>query len=340
MSLQNSKQISDVKVLLKMGSDGSGIASIEKTGTSGIVDTYTITYDNGNKTTFTVTNGNGIVSIAKTGTSGLVDTYTITFQDQTTTTFEVTNGRGISSIEKTATQGLVDTYTITYNDNTTSTFTVTNGEGSTASTLPYNNATSGLSATNVQDAIDEVDGNVDTLQDTKANQTVIATRQTNLVAVKKYEIGEQFIYNNTLYKADAVINQNGTITIGGNASLADDISTQISNIANYSTTETNTGKKWINGKDIYRKVIEFGSLPNNSTKYVRHNISGIQEVINISVISKDTSSSNTTWYSLPYSTQDGLQYTIRIVCNTTDVAIRTGTDRTNLTAVVILEYIK
>lgn len=232
MSLQNSKQISDVKVLLKMGSDGSGIASIEKTGTSGIVDTYTITYDNGNKTTFTVTNGNGIVSIAKTGTSGLVDTYTITFQDGTTTTFEVTNGRGISSIEKTATQGLVDTYTITYNDNTTSTFTVTNGEGSTASTLPYNNATSGLSATNVQDAIDEVDGNVDTLQDTKANQTVIATRQTNLVAVKKYEIGEQFIYNNTLYKADAVINQNGTITIGGNASLADDIVTQISNLAN------------------------------------------------------------------------------------------------------------
>lgn len=119
-----------------------------------------------------------------------------------------------------------------------------------------------------------------------------------------------------------------------------ELTTEISNIANYSTTETNTGKKWINGKDIYRKVIEFGSLPNNSTKYVRHNISGIQEVINISVISKDTSSSNTTWYSLPYSTQDGLQYTIRIVCNTTDVAIRTGTDRTNQTAVVILEYIK
>lgn len=36
--------------------------------------------------------GNGIVSIAKTGTSGLVDTYTITFTDGTTTTFTVTNG--------------------------------------------------------------------------------------------------------------------------------------------------------------------------------------------------------------------------------------------------------
>ena len=36
--------------------------------------------------------GNGIVSITKTGTSGLVDTYTITFTDGTTTTFAVTNG--------------------------------------------------------------------------------------------------------------------------------------------------------------------------------------------------------------------------------------------------------
>lgn len=36
--------------------------------------------------------GNGIVSITKTGTSGLVDTYTILFTDGTSTTFTVTNG--------------------------------------------------------------------------------------------------------------------------------------------------------------------------------------------------------------------------------------------------------
>ena len=36
--------------------------------------------------------GNGISSVTKTGTSGLVDTYTITFTDGSTTTFEVTNG--------------------------------------------------------------------------------------------------------------------------------------------------------------------------------------------------------------------------------------------------------
>lgn len=40
-----------------IGLTGNGIASITKTSTSGLVDTYTITYTNGNTTTFTVTNG-------------------------------------------------------------------------------------------------------------------------------------------------------------------------------------------------------------------------------------------------------------------------------------------
>lgn len=39
------------------GKDGVGIQKIEKTGTEGLVDTYTITYTNGNTTTYTVTNG-------------------------------------------------------------------------------------------------------------------------------------------------------------------------------------------------------------------------------------------------------------------------------------------
>ena len=39
------------------GADGNGIASIAKTATVGLVDTYTITYDDGNTTTFNVTNG-------------------------------------------------------------------------------------------------------------------------------------------------------------------------------------------------------------------------------------------------------------------------------------------
>ena len=39
------------------GATGNGIASITKTGTSGLVDTYAITYTNGETATFTITNG-------------------------------------------------------------------------------------------------------------------------------------------------------------------------------------------------------------------------------------------------------------------------------------------
>lgn len=39
------------------GATGDGISSIEKTSTLGLVDTYTITFTNGDTTTFTVTNG-------------------------------------------------------------------------------------------------------------------------------------------------------------------------------------------------------------------------------------------------------------------------------------------
>lgn len=72
--------------------------------------------------------GKGISRIEKISTSGLNDTYTITYSDGSTYDYVVKNGRGVARIEKTSTSGLVDTYTITYNDTTTSTFNVTNGK--------------------------------------------------------------------------------------------------------------------------------------------------------------------------------------------------------------------
>ena len=46
------------------GYTGNGIASVTKTGTSGVVDTYTVTFTDGNSTTFTVTNGSNISTIS------------------------------------------------------------------------------------------------------------------------------------------------------------------------------------------------------------------------------------------------------------------------------------
>lgn len=69
----------------------------------------------------------GISNIVKTGTDGLVDTYTITLADTTTKTFTVTNGNGLTEFEKLSTVGLVDTYRFTRSDGTYFTFAVSNG---------------------------------------------------------------------------------------------------------------------------------------------------------------------------------------------------------------------
>ena len=95
----------------------------------GVVNVEIIgTETNDEKFKFSNLKGNGIATIAKTGSNGLQDIYTITFDNGGTFSFNVTNGKGITNISKTNTNGLVDTYTITYNDESTSIFTITNGD--------------------------------------------------------------------------------------------------------------------------------------------------------------------------------------------------------------------
>lgn len=116
------------------GDTGVSIQSISKVSTVGVVDTYVITFDDGNTETFTVTNGSNIASVAKTGTSGLVDTYTITLTNGNTSTFTVTNAKSIRSITMVSgnhAAGTTDTYRITFNDGDTTDFTVYNGANGT-----------------------------------------------------------------------------------------------------------------------------------------------------------------------------------------------------------------
>lgn len=114
----------------------------------------------------------------------------------------------------------------------------------------------------VEEQIETNLSSINTINSNKLNQTVIATRQANLTASKAYAIGEQFIYNNILYRATAAIASGGTITIGGNATAADNITTQISKFANsfkwvreshtasgnYRRIQIPSGKKVINAK--------------------------------------------------------------------------------------------
>lgn len=112
------------------GNTGTSITGVAKTSTSGLVDTYTVSFSNGNTSTFTVTNGSNISTIAKTSTSGLIDNYTVTLTNGNTTQFSVTNAKSIVSVTMTGgthAAGTTDTYTILFNDGDSATFQVYNG---------------------------------------------------------------------------------------------------------------------------------------------------------------------------------------------------------------------
>ena len=101
--------------------------------------------------------------------------------------------------------------------------------------------------------------------------------------------------------------------------------------SSFSTSEVDTGRKWVDGKAIYKKSISFGSLPNAATKSVAHGISGISYIVSMS---------GTTDNSLPLPYYADGVFGISLRADTTNVIIATYTDRSSSTAYVTLEYVK
>jgi hypothetical protein len=104
------------------------IDSISLTSTSGLIDTYTITFTDGSTSNFNVKNGadgKSITGITKTSTSGNVDHYDINLSDGTITSgFDVTNGtdgtdgKSIANISLASTSGNVKNYDVFLDDGT------------------------------------------------------------------------------------------------------------------------------------------------------------------------------------------------------------------------------
>ena len=103
----------------------------------------------------------------------------------------------------------------------------------------------------------------------------------------------------------------------------------------YSTSEIVIGK-WIDGKNLYRKVVEFGALPNNSAKNALYNISNLGTFIKISGYA-----TNGTYYmTLPFVNQNVPTNSVEITCGDGYIWIKTGSDRSAYNGYVILEYTK
>lgn len=115
----------------------------------------------------------------------------------------------------------------------------------------------------------------------------------------------------------------------------------INNSTSYSTTEQVVGT-WIGNKPIYRKVVDFGALPNASQKKVAHNISNMEWLVNAYAVSMRTNQDNThIWFPINLARPDVVDNSIGLWVEDADVTIQTGIDRsTSNETYVILEYTK
>ena len=96
----------------------------------------------------------------------------------------------------------------------------------------------------------------------------------------------------------------------------------------YSTTEEQVIGTWINGKPIYRKVVNMGNLLNNGGKSVKHGLS------NFVITTMNGSATNG-------STYIGISgFNDEIYIDNTNIIWTTRVNRSSYTAYVVLEYIK
>ena len=110
----------------------------------------------------------------------------------------------------------------------------------------------------------------------------------------------------------------------------------------YSTTEQVVGT-WIDGKPLYRKVINMGTLPSqNQTKNVAHNINNLEFIIKLEGVAKNPTSGF--YQKLPIVTDVVSNNTSQIVqfyANNTNISYYASVDRSAYTeSYAIIEYTK
>lgn len=104
---------------------------------------------------------------------------------------------------------------------------------------------------------------------------------------------------------------------------------------NYSTEEKVIGK-WIDEKTLYRKVINFGSLPNSSSKAIGIGVANLGTVTKIEGLAVGS----TYTFPMPYASTSNITLNIDLHKVNNNIEIITGTDRSSYTAYIIIEYTK
>ena len=121
--------------------------------------------------------------------------------------------------------------------------------------------------------------------------------------------------------------------------VADYVDERIADTGSYSLDEIDTGKKWINGSPIYRKVISIPYLPNQEiNRSYPHGITGLTWVTNLSGVAHNLNTPNKWWNITDARNEPSL--VIELSADANNIYISTYTDRTNTTARIYIEYLK
>lgn len=105
----------------------------------------------------------------------------------------------------------------------------------------------------------------------------------------------------------------------------------------YSQNEIDTGKIWIDGKKIYRKVINCGALQTGTLNEIPTNIVNMEKVVKITAMTTSKNYKLTT--TIPYISVGGKKKVIYVQNNNIYIYIDT-VEETYDESFVILEYTK
>ena len=157
--------------------------------------------------------------------------------------------------------------------------------------------------------------------------------------------------NKTIHELDSLseIAQNDEMLIYDNSAGADNptkkttVGTIKDFMANnikdvYSTDEVKTNKVWIDGKPIYRRVYNVGTMPNSGAKNINAGITNFGTCVNI--FGGATNGDNC--ITLPFIAPEVHNNSITLLYskNRNQIELWSGTDRSEYSGYVTIEYTK